>query len=57
MPAIPVGSTLDALPVATPHISGVRAPVVSSVTPYLDESSLDSTRAALANLFTTHPMS
>ncbi len=55
---VPVVQTpsLNTLPVAPPQVSGVRAPVVSNVTPYLDESSLDSTRAALANLFTTHPI-
>jgi hypothetical protein len=56
--AVPVvqGPALNTLPVATPAIGGVQAPVVSGVTPQMDESSLDSTRAALANLFTTHPI-
>jgi hypothetical protein len=56
--AVPVvqAPSLNTLPVATPQVAGVQAPVASDVTPQLDESSLDSTRAALANLFTTYPI-
>jgi len=55
--AVPVvqAPSLNTLPVATPELSGVQAPVASDVAP-LDASSLDATRAALANLFTTHPI-
>jgi len=55
--AVPVAQapSLNTLPVTTPELSGVQAPVVSDVAP-MDASSLDATRAALANLFTTHPI-
>ncbi len=49
--AVPVvqAPSLNTLPVSNPGLSGVQAPVMG-------DSSLDATRAALANLFTTHPI-
>ena len=48
--------SLGTLPVAVPEVSGIQAPGISNGTPAIDDSSLDATRAALANLFAQHPI-
>ncbi|MFI7677138.1 beta strand repeat-containing protein [Actinophytocola sp. NPDC049390] len=60
MPVIPAPGLEDissAPVVQAPSVGHLPVPAVSDVqTPELGGSSLDSTRAALANLFTTHPI-
>jgi hypothetical protein len=61
MPVIPAAPGLDGIAgaslVQAPHVGTLPIPAVSEVAaPELGGSSLDSTRAALANLFTTHPI-
>jgi len=61
MPAVPAAPGLDGIAdaplVQAPSVGTLPVPGVSQVAaPELGGSSLDSTRAALANLFTTHPI-
>jgi trimeric autotransporter adhesin len=63
MPALPAGPAdvttvlpvIPGAPVAA-DLPMVQGPSVPSVSPRAEGSTLDSTRAALANLFTTHPI-
>ena len=61
MPVIPAAPGMEDITsapiVQAPSVGHLPVPAVSDVqTPELGGSSLDSTRAALANLFTTHPI-
>jgi trimeric autotransporter adhesin len=60
LPALPADVTailpvIPAAPIGT-DVPLVQAPGVGEVSPRMEMSTLDSTRAALANLFTTHPI-